>query len=73
MFSLGVSHPYGLADACGNAWEWQANFFDRSYRALALRGGAYTTLSADAGCDLRGCREPDGRDTDLGFRILVEV
>jgi formylglycine-generating enzyme required for sulfatase activity len=73
MFSQGVSHPYGLADACGNAWEWQANYFDRSYRALALRGGAYPTEPADAGYDLRGCRDPDGRDTDIGFRILIEV
>src|SRR5262249_33692511 len=65
LFPLGEIRPHGLADACGNVWEWQANEFDESYRGIALRGGAYTTAAADAGCDLRGWREPAGRDTDL--------
>jgi formylglycine-generating enzyme required for sulfatase activity len=73
MFPQGVTHLYGLVDTFGNAWEWQANYFDRSYRAFALRGGAYTTATADAGCDLRGCGAPAKRDSDLGFRILIEV
>src|SRR5262249_5884880 len=50
LFPLGVSHPYGLNDTCGNVWEWQANYFDLSYRGLALRGGAYATAHTDAGC-----------------------
>lgn len=73
MFPKGTSYPFGLVDACGNAWEWQANFFDRSYRALALRGGAYTTSQDDITSDLRACREPMGRDNDVGLRILVEI
>lgn len=73
MFADGVSNPYKLVDTLGNVWEWQANYFDWSFRALALRGGAYTTSAADVDRALRGCREPTGRDTDVGFRILIEV
>jgi formylglycine-generating enzyme required for sulfatase activity len=73
MFPKGESVPLGLNDVCGNAWEWQANLFDRSYRAIALRGGAFTTSVEDSGVELRGCRKSAGRDNDLGFRILIET
>jgi formylglycine-generating enzyme required for sulfatase activity len=73
MFNSGMSLPYGLLDACGNAWEWQANYFDRSYRAIAIRGGAFTTSLDDVVPALRGCRHPAERDNDIGFRILVEA
>lgn len=73
MFPKGISYPYGLVDVYGNVWEWQANQFDRSYRAMSLRGGAFTTSVENTSSNLRGWRDPTGRDNDLGFRLLVEV
>jgi formylglycine-generating enzyme required for sulfatase activity len=72
MFPMGKSDPWMLNDWCGNVWEWQANWFDHSRRRMAIRGGAFTTAIEDASTHLRGWREPDGRDKDLGFRILIE-
>ncbi len=62
-----------LMDVLGNAWEWQSNLFDHSYRSLAVRGGAFTTSQEDASVNLRGNRTPAGRDNDLGFRILIDT
>lgn len=73
MFPEGASVPHGIMDACGNAWEWQANFFDRGKRAVALRGGSFMTSGDDASACLRGNHEPAGRDSEIGFRILVET
>ena len=73
MFSKGMSFPNGLVDVCGNAWEWQANYLDRRYRAMALCGGSFTTPAEYVFSGLKGWRDPSGRDDDLGFRILVEV
>lgn len=73
MFPKGISHPHGLFDAYGNVWEWQANYFDRSYRGISICGGAFTTSKEDAYSDLRAWREPVGRDNDIGFRVLIEI
>lgn len=72
MFPRGSSQPHGLVDPFGNAWEWQANQYRATFRGVALRGGAYSTPLDAVAPDLRGWRDPAGRDNDLGFRILVE-
>lgn len=70
MFPQGLDMK--VADWIGNAWQWQANLFDRSLRAMALRGGAFTTSSVDMAAGLRGNCPPSARSSDVGFRILVE-
>jgi formylglycine-generating enzyme required for sulfatase activity len=72
MFPHGRSLPSGLLDSLGNAWEWQANWFDYSYRGITLRGGAYSTPLAHLNANMRGVLDPGKRDRDVGFRILVE-
>ena len=72
MFPQGASYPLGLVDVCGNAWEWQSNLYDYTYSAVALRGGAFTSVAGGDSPRLRGWLAPADQNDDVGFRILVE-
>ncbi|HLF28816.1 MAG TPA: SUMF1/EgtB/PvdO family nonheme iron enzyme [Anaerolineae bacterium] len=82
-FPAGES-PYGCLDLAGNAWGWcQSKRASYPYRAddgredlrgndsRVLRGGAWSYLSRSARCAFRFDAHPDGRDGDIGFRVVV--
>ena len=67
----GASHPYKIMDMGGNVWEWQANFYDRSHKGLALRGGAWDYYQYGARVSRRYTFLPDEPGlTNVGFRIV---
>ena len=69
---LNGAPPGTTIEAIGNVWEWQAEFADRSFRGMALRGGSFATGIEELGLDLRGWAAADTRENDVGFRILIE-
>ena len=67
----GASHPYKIMDMGGNVWEWQANFYDRSHKGLALRGGAWDYYQYGARVSRRYTFLPDEPDLkNVGFRVV---
>jgi formylglycine-generating enzyme required for sulfatase activity len=67
----------GVSDLAGNAWEWCRNQYDDprqtaegGTRFRVVRGGAWDGNQGVARADYRGGNYPDGRDVDLGFRVV---
>jgi len=76
MYPQGVS-PVGALDMSGNVWEWCLNEYD-NYRRVGVRGNAGRVLRGGSWCGYQyGARAagrdgyyPDGRDLNVGFRLL---
>jgi formylglycine-generating enzyme required for sulfatase activity len=60
-------------DMGGNVWEWQANFYDKQHKGLALRGGSWKYYQYGARVSRRYTYLPDERLDDVGFRVVVTV
>ncbi len=71
LYPLGQSYPYGIWDLGGNVWEWQANFYSDSHRALALRGGSVSSNHRDARVGARRNLLPHFHWSGSGFRPLL--
>jgi formylglycine-generating enzyme required for sulfatase activity len=73
VFLRGAS-PYKVMDMGGNVWEWQANFYDKSHKGIALRGGAWNYYQYGARVSRRYTYLPDDTDlVDVGFRVVCTV
>ncbi|MCX7109178.1 MAG: formylglycine-generating enzyme family protein, partial [Proteobacteria bacterium] len=70
IYPLGVS-PYGVLDMVGNVWEWCLNEYDRRGIARVVRGGAWLDDRGFARCAVRSRSQPDDRDHNGGFRVVV--
>ncbi len=65
---LTAESVYGVGDASGGVWDWTDSWFDERRSLRVLRGGSWYFIVAPLRCASRLRREPQARDTHLGFR-----
>ncbi|NET32825.1 MAG: SUMF1/EgtB/PvdO family nonheme iron enzyme [Cyanothece sp. SIO1E1] len=84
--SLGTANAFGLYDMHGNVWEWCADHWHENYEGAptngaiwsssdekverAVRGGSWYAFPRDCRSAFRNGCSPDGRGSDLGFRVV---
>jgi len=58
--------PFGCYDMAGNVWEWTSS---EEGAVRVVRGGSWLDDARNCRCAIRYRRTPDGRGSDLGFRL----
>lgn len=82
QFSRVGDQPHGLADICGNVWEWCQTQWRDSYAtpedngtetddARVVRGGSWGDLQGNARVTARLKYLPNRRETYIGFRVAM--
>jgi len=72
--------PCGVLDMSGNVWEWLLTEYDgansnklNNSNSRVVRGGSWDGDSVNARAACRRYLYPDGRGSDIGFRVSVGV
>ena len=60
----------GVSDLAGNVWEWCSNKYSAKGGSRVLRGGSWSSFRDFARADYRLRNGPEGRNFNLGFRVV---
>jgi len=67
-------NQYGLYDLGGNVWEWCEDWYDQNQKHRVVRGASWGDLGPNyLLSSFHNCFIPDGRNGDIGFRVVLEV
>jgi formylglycine-generating enzyme required for sulfatase activity len=61
----------GTEDMAGNVWEWTGSWYDEDETRRVVRGGSWYNDALLARAAYRSNYTPDGRNSNLGFRLVV--
>ncbi len=68
---LKKANVLGVYDMTGNVWEWCEDYYNGNYSQRVIRGGSWNDNTNYSSVSYRSYTDPDRRNSNLGFRLVL--